>query len=189
MKLAMSLAAVLVCASALQASDFENIRRAAAFELSGVTADSQTNIPAPAAPERSGFVFKGSFCWQRGKNYNAERMNMPFSFCVSSLELSGGLFEKPRLHVIGKGLNGWFDLIKVSPPSDGLYKATAIVFKNAKGSSCSAGEDAYIEFNVLADARGKIVAEPFLNAFYGSTPDVCHSQWQYSEIKYAFTAQ
>ena len=189
MKLAMSLVMVLACAAALRASDFESIRRTASFEVSGVTAEPFSAIPAPAAPERSGFVFKGSFCWQRGKDSNAERMNMPFSFCVNSMQISGGLFEKPRLNILGKGLNGSFDLVKVSPPSDGLYKATAIVFKNRKGDSCSAGEDAYIEFNVLADSRGKIVAEPFLKAFYGSTPDLCHSQWRYNEIKYAFTAQ
>ena len=188
MKSMISLLVVLVCAPALSASDFENIRRTAAFELSGITAESASIAPGPIAPERSGFVFRGSFCWQRGKNFNAERMGMPFSFCIDSMEISGNIFEKPRLSVSGTGLSGAFDL-KIGPPSDGLYKATTVIFKNGKGSACSAGEDAYIEFSVLTDSRGKIVAEPFLKAFYGRTPDMCNSQWQYSEIKYTFTAR
>ena len=187
MKSAIGLMVVLAGAQALHASDFENMRRTAAFELRGLTAESVAVIPGPAAPERTGFIFRGSFCWQRGKDLNAERMGMPFSFCVSAMEISGGLFEKPLLSVSGNNIKGSFGL-RVGPPSDGLYKATAIVFKNGQGSSCSAGEDAYIEFSVLTDARGKIVAEPFLKAFYGQTPDICSSQWQYGEIKYTFTA-
>jgi len=179
---------ILACAPALYASDFENMRRATAFEFSGIPAGSGSVVPGPTAPDRASFVFRGSFCWQRGKNFNAERMGMPFSFCVDSMEISGNIFEKPRLSVSGSGLSGSFDL-KIGPPSDGLYKATTVVFKNSKGSACSAGEDAYIEFSVLTDSRGKIVAEPFLKAFYGRTPDMCHSQWRYSEIPYTFTAR
>lgn len=187
MKLAISLIAVLVCAPALRASDFESMRRMASFELAGIAASPAVSIPGPAVPERAGFIFRGSFCWQRGKDLNAERMGMPFSFCVDSMEISGDLFEKPLLNISGTGLNGAFAL-KIGPPSDGLYKATAVIFKSSNGSSCSAGEAAYIEFYVLADARGKIVAEPFLKAFYGRTPDICRPQWKYGEIRYEFTA-
>ena len=187
MRAVMSLTVILACATALCASDFDSIRRMAAFELSGIAEKPAAVIPGPAAPERAGFIFRGSFCWQRAKDPNAERMGMPFYFCVNSMEISGDLFDKPLLNISGTGLNGAFGL-RVGPPSDGLYKATAVIFKNGTGFPCSAGENAYMEFSVLADARGKIVAEPFLKAFYGRNPDVCHSQWEFSEIKYIFTA-
>ena len=193
MKSIISLSIILACVPALGASGFEEMSRAAAFEISGIPAVGEVFVPAvPAAadngfpPAGGGAVFKGAFCWQRGKNADAERMGMPFSFCVDSMRIIGGLFDGPRLSISGNSVNGVFEL-KVGPPSDGLYKSTAVVFRKSVGASCSGGEDAYIEFSVLADARGQIAADPFIRAFYGSTSDLCGAQWKYSAVKYVAT--
>ncbi|OGS06655.1 MAG: hypothetical protein A2270_01375 [Elusimicrobia bacterium RIFOXYA12_FULL_51_18] len=196
MKSVISLFIVLVCAPLLYADDLENIMRAAAsFENHAIDLKTaaETTIfasPCPTMPEaKEDFTFKYKFCWARGKNANAERMGMAYSFCIDSLKVTAGIRENPKLNVEGDVLNGSFDL-KISQPSDGLYKATAVIFKREPLIQvCASAEAAYIELSLLIDERGKIVSDPEIKSFYGKTSDTCGSSWNYREIKYALKGE
>ena len=175
---------LLACAPALNASDLDNIRLTASFELSAakVFTIPETVIAEAPAPVVTGAV-KGSFCWQRDRDAAADRMGMPSDLCINSMQITGGLFNSPRLTISGDRINGSFEL-RVGPPADGLHKSTAVIFTKRNGSGCGKGEEARLELSVLADARGMIVAAPYLKAFHSATPDICVSQWTRKEIKY-----
>jgi len=195
MKSVISLFIALFCAPMLYAGDLENIMRAASFENHAIdlNAAAGTTIfasPRPTVPEvNKNFTFKYKFCWARGKDANAERMGMAYSFCINSLEVTAGIRENTKLKVEGDVLNGSFD-IKTGPPSDGLYKATAVIFKREPLIQvCAPAEAAYIELSLLIDERGKIVSDPEIKSFYGKTADTCGSSWNYREIKYALKGE
>ncbi len=190
MKSALTLVMVLACASALHAGDMENIKRTAAFENYAIDIKAAIGSISIAAPNpavawpKEDFTLRRDFCWIRGKDSNAERLGMAYSFCINSLEVTAGIRDNPRLIVKGDVISGTFDL-KISPPGDGLYRATAVIFKREPMIQvCAPAEAAYIELNLLIDERGKIVADPGTKSFYGATEDTCGSPWKYSEIKY-----
>ena len=190
MKSALSLVMLLACASALSAGDLESIKRTAAFENYAIdvkAAIGSVSVPAPnpaATWPKEDFTLRRDFCWIRGKDANADRMGMTYSFCINSLEVTASIHENPGLNLKGDVISGLFDL-KISPPGDGLYRATAVIFKREPMIGvCAPAEAAYIELNLLIDERGKIVADPETKSFYGATEDTCGSPWKYSEIKY-----
>jgi len=190
MKSALSLIMVLACAPALSAGDLESLKRTAAFENYNIdikAAIGSVNLPAPSHAvtwPKEDFTLRRDFCWTRGKDFNADRLGMTYSFCINSLEITAGIHKNPKLNMKGDALSGTFDL-KISPPSDGLYRATAVIFRREPLIQvCAPAEAAYIELNLLIDERGKIVADPWTKSFYGATEDTCGSPWKHSEIKY-----
>ena len=190
MKSALTLIMLLVCASALNAGDLESLKRTAAFEnhnidIKAALASVSLATPSPAVTwPKEDFTLRREFCWTRGKDANAERLGMAYSFCISSLEVTASIHNDPKLNVKGNVLKGLFDL-KISPPGDGLYRAKAVIFKREPMIQvCAPAEAAYIELYLLIDERGKIVADPETKSFYGTTEDTCGSPWKYSEIKY-----
>jgi hypothetical protein len=189
MKSVLSLIMTALCAQTLYASGLEDLRRTASFEFAERTAQVSAQ-PVPAAPVPDAVnddsVFKGPFCWNRGRDVNADRMGLPESFCVRSMKITAGIHANPKLELAADELSGVFDL-KLGPPHDGLFKATSIIFNRIPLIQvCAPAEGAYIELNVLIDERGKIVSDPELRSFYGATPDTCGSPWSYREIKYIF---
>ncbi|MBI4801175.1 MAG: hypothetical protein HY796_01510 [Elusimicrobia bacterium] len=189
-----SILLLLVCAQSIWAFDFEQLRRTASFDNSalGLNASSgELNLaaPEPAARQDDGFIWRRDFCWTRGKELNADRMGMPVTFCITSMELTGGINENPKLKLQGSALSGTFNL-KIGPPGDGLFKATAVIFERMPMIQvCAPAEGAYIEFIILIDERGKIVSDPQTKSFYGTTPDTCSSAWNYREIKYEMKSE
>ncbi len=149
------------------------------------------DIPAaavPAAPEpaeareiKSDGLYR-SYCWGRAPHEKADAEGMPAAFCVSSFRVQ--LRPDPAAFLVLDGdMPGEFPL-RIKFIGDGLYSGTALVFRRYQGSACTEGTDAVIEITVKMDARGAIIEEPSLKAFYGSTSDVCHSDWDYAEIFY-----
>ena len=184
MKSGLILVTILACAPALRAGDMENIKRTAAFENYAIDVKAALGSVSVAAPKpaaawpKEDFTLRREFCWIRGKDSNAERLG------INSLEMTSGIRENPRLIVQGDVISGTFDL-KISPPGDGLYRVTAVIFKREPLIQvCAPAEAAYIELDLLVDERGKIVADPETKSFYGSTENTCGSPWNYSEVKY-----
>jgi len=171
------------------------MRRSASFENFAVDINAPAGelnlaVPEPAAVRQNDdFVWRRDFCWTRGKELNADRMGMPATFCINSMAMTGGIHENPKLKLQGSVLSGTFD-IKLGPPCDGLFKATAVIFERKPLIQvCAPAEAAYIEFSILIDERGKIVSDPWTKSFYGTTPDTCSTAWDYREIKYALKSE
>ncbi|MDT8287283.1 MAG: hypothetical protein RQ748_09255 [Elusimicrobiales bacterium] len=141
-------------------------------------------VPEPAEPkEVKPDGLHRSYCWGRAPQAMAEAAGMPASFCVASFSVLLRVDSSAVLALQG-GLAGEYPL-QIKSIGDGLYSATAAVFRRYKGSACTEGSDAVIEITVKIDARGAIIEEPELKAFYGENPDVCHSAWDYTEIFYS----
>ena len=125
--------------------------------------------------------FGERICWRRGKDQAADRLRMPESLCLRSMKIHIGGQSGPELELSGDGLGGVFAL-NLGPLHDGLLKASAIIFNRVPLIQvCASAEAAYIELSVLIDERGRIVSEPELRSYYGTTPDTCASPWNYRE--------
>lgn len=141
-------------------------------------------VPEPAEPKAvKPEGLHRSYCWARGPQAMAESAGMPGSFCVAAFRVLLRVDSSAVLSLQGD-LAGEYPL-QIKSIGDGLYSATAAVFRRYKGSACTDGSDAVIEITVKIDARGAIIEEPVLKAFYGENPDVCHSSWDYTEILYS----
>jgi hypothetical protein len=140
--------------------------------------------PAPPEPEevKPDGLYR-AYCWGRAPHAKADAEGMPASFCVSSFQVRLRPDSSASLVLAGE-LSGEFPM-QVKFIGDGLYSGTAAVFRRYKGSACTEGSDAVIEITVKMDARGAIIEEPAVKAFYGTTWDVCHSGWDYTEILYS----
>lgn len=153
--------------------------RSVSFDIPAVAAP----VPVPEEPkEVKPDGLHRSYCWARGPQALAEAAGMPESFCVASFSVLLRVDSSAVLALQGD-LAGEYPL-QIKSIGDGLYSATAAVFRRYKGSACTEGSDAVIEITVRIDARGAIIEEPSLTAFYGENPDVCHSSWDYTEISY-----
>ncbi|MEW5905213.1 MAG: hypothetical protein AB1734_00350 [Elusimicrobiota bacterium] len=150
------------------------------------------DIPAaalPAAPEpaetrevKPDGLYR-AYCWGRAPHEKADAEGMPASFCVSSFRVQLRPDSSAFLVLDGE-ISGEYPM-QVKFIGDGLYTGTAAVFRRYKGSACTEGTDAVIEITVRMDARGAIIEEPSVRAFYGTSWDVCHSGWDYTEIFYS----
>lgn len=140
-------------------------------------------VPEPAEPrEVKPDGLHRSYCWARASQTLADAAGLPASFCVASFSVLLRVDSSAVLALRGD-LAGEYPL-QIKSIGDGLYSATAAVFRRYKGSACTEGSDAVIEMTVKIDARGAIIEEPVLKAYYGENPDVCHSSWDYTEIFY-----
>jgi hypothetical protein len=174
------------CAHTLNAAGSENAGKAAFSELSGMSeaVPVPPAAPAPLTKSAAAGVHGNPFCWSRGKDIGADRLGMPDSFCIRSMEFIPGFNEVSKLEIKGDVLNGIFDL-KLGQQCDGFFKATAIIFSRVPMVQvCAPAEAAYIELDMLVDERGTIVSDPAARSFYGETSDACDSEWNYREIKY-----
>ncbi|HNT97266.1 MAG TPA: hypothetical protein PKK31_03255 [Elusimicrobiales bacterium] len=154
--------------------------RAVSFDM---PAAAVPEAPAPAEPKevKPDGLYR-AYCWGRAPHAKADAEGMPASFCVSSFQVQLRPDSSAFLVLAGE-LSGEFPM-QVKFIGDGLYAGTAAVFRRYQGAACTEGTDAVIEITVKMDARGAIIEEPSLKAFYGSTSDVCHSGWDYAEIFY-----
>jgi hypothetical protein len=140
--------------------------------------------PVPAEPKevKPDGLYR-AYCWGRAPHAKADAEGLPASFCVSSFQVQLRPDSSAFLVLAGE-FSGEFPM-QVKFIGDGLYAGTAAVFRRYKGSACTEGSDAVIEVTVKMDARGAIIEEPAVKAFCGTNPDVCHSDWDYTEIFYS----
>ncbi|KAF0126778.1 MAG: hypothetical protein FD189_1531 [Elusimicrobia bacterium] len=117
--------------------------------------------------------------WSRPSHPLADRLGMSAEVSLKDIYVEGD-----NLVIPGDSPVSGVRRLSYKGPAGGVRTAEAVLFSARTGTYCTEGSEASVSVNFPVGPEGAILGVPVLKAVVGETWDVCHSDYEYTEIPF-----